>query len=58
MSDGGLFYSGCKVHGTSIVLPPQDGGLEAEMCGEEDEDMEDEKLPFNPISISRSMSGE
>ena len=52
MSDGGLFYSGCKVHGTSIVLPPEDANLDDDMCGEEDEDMEDENAAFNPISIS------
>ena len=52
MSDGGLFYSGCKVHGTSIVLPPEEPNLEDDMCGDEDEGLEDENVAFNPISVS------
>ena len=54
MSDGGLFYSGCKVHGTSIVLPPDGTTIDDDMCGEDsgDEDMDDENAAFNPISIS------
>ena len=52
MSDGGLFYSGCKVHGTSIVLPPEEANLDDDMCGDEEDDMDDENVAFNPISVS------
>ena len=57
MSDGGLFYSGCKVHGTSIVLPQDEATLDDDMCGDEDEGMEDENVGFNPISISSGGGG-